>query len=89
MDELERPCRVCGLTGWMRKRTKHDRGTRFDAQTCSGACRVALHRGRDLAYLRDWHPALAHARRSIHRAIADDVAIQKMRTAMARERRAR
>ena len=74
-----RPCRVCGLE-W--------RPTRFDALTCTDACRQRLCRGQDLAYLRDWSPDVARARRFVHEAIVADIETRKVVAAMKRERRA-
>jgi hypothetical protein len=74
-----RPCRVCGLE-W--------RPTRFDALTCTDACRQRLCRGQDLAYLKDWPPDVARARRFVHEAIRADIETRKVVAAMKRERRA-
>jgi len=70
---------VCGLE-W--------RPTRFDALTCTDACRQRLCRGQDLAYLTDWPPDVARARRFVHEAIVADIETRKAVTAMKRERRA-
>jgi hypothetical protein len=70
---------VCGLE-W--------RPTRFDALTCTDACRQRLCRGQDLAYLKDWPPDLARARRFVHEAIVSDIETRKAVAAMKRERRA-
>jgi hypothetical protein len=74
-----RPCRVCGLE-W--------RPARFDALTCTDACRQRLCRGQDLAYLKDWPPDVARARRFVHEAIVSDIETRKVVAAMKRERRA-
>jgi hypothetical protein len=70
---------VCGLE-W--------RPARFDALTCTDACRQRLCRGQDLAYLRDWPPDVARARRFVHEAIVSDIETRKAVAAMKRERRA-
>jgi hypothetical protein len=70
---------VCGLE-W--------RPTRFDALTCTDACRQRLCRGQDLAYLKDWPPDVARARRFVHEAIVADIDTRKVVAAMKRERRA-
>jgi hypothetical protein len=70
---------VCGLE-W--------RPTRFDALTCTDACRQRLCRGQDLAYLQDWPPDVARARRFVHDAIVADIETRKVVAAMKRERRA-
>jgi hypothetical protein len=78
MSDL-RACRVCGLE-W--------RPARFDALTCTDACRQRLCRGQDLAYLKDWPPDVARARRFVHEATVSDIATRKVVAAMKRERRA-
>src|ERR1700681_3291742 len=79
MSSDTRPCRVCALE-W--------RPTRFDALTCTSACRQRLCRGQDLAYLKDWPPDVARARRYVHEAIISDIETRKVVAAMKRERRA-
>jgi hypothetical protein len=79
MSSAKRPCRVCGLE-W--------RPIRFDALTCTDACRQRLCRGQDLAYLKDWPPDVARARRFVHEAIVFDIETAKAVAAMKRERRA-
>ena len=79
MSSDTRPCRVCGLE-W--------RPTRFDALTCTDACRQRLCRGQDLTYLRGWPLDVARARRFVHEAIVADIETRKAVTAMRRERRA-
>jgi hypothetical protein len=86
--ELDRPCRVCGRDDWVRKGTRHDRATRFDAEVCGDRCRKLRERGHDLAYLRDWSPPLAQARRFRHEAITADIETWNAVNAMRRERRA-
>ena len=70
---------MCGLE-W--------RPTRFDALTCTDACRQRLCRGQDLAYLKDWPPDVARARRFVHEAVISDIETRKVVAAMKRERRA-
>ena len=79
MSSDTRPCRVCGLE-W--------RPARFDALTCTDACRQRLCRGQDLAYLKDWPPDVARARRFVHEAIVSDIETRKVVAAMKRELRA-
>jgi hypothetical protein len=79
MSSDQRPCRVCGVK-W--------RPSRFDALTCTDACRQRLCRGQDLAYLKDWPSDVARARRFVHEAIAADIETRKAITAIKRERRA-
>jgi hypothetical protein len=74
----ERPCCVCGLE-WRPKR--------FDAVTCSDACRKRLERGGYLAYLRDWPADRAQARMFLHDALKASIDTQKSVTATRRERR--
>ena len=78
MSSDARPCRVCGLE-W--------RPTRFDALTCTDACRQRLCRGQDLAYLKDWPPDVARARRFVHEATVSAIETRKAVAAMKRERR--
>jgi hypothetical protein len=86
--EPTRYCFGCGRDDWVRE------FTRFDAKTCSGACRIRVMRdieqGHPLAYIDamdDWTEAQKRARRSLHQAIDDMIAIEKMVRAARRERR--
>jgi hypothetical protein len=74
----KRPCLVCG---------SEFRPVRSDARCCTSTCRQRLHRGQRLAYLQDCPPAQQLARQTLHQAIEDTIAIEKVVRAARRERR--
>jgi hypothetical protein len=63
-----RICRVCGLLFTPR---------RSDARTCSPKCRVALHRGKDLAYLADLPKREQRRDRQLHAEMDEAIAASK------------
>jgi hypothetical protein len=67
------------------------KSTRFDAETCSMACRKACspkaNRGGDLEYLRDLPDDQARSRRFLHEAIRDEIELERMIRAQRRDYR--
>jgi hypothetical protein len=62
-------CRACGETF---------HSCRIDAKTCSAQCRQDLHENGDLAYITALPSAQQIARRALHQAEDDEIAIERM-----------
>jgi hypothetical protein len=63
------------------------RSTRFDAETCGVACRKAVSRGHDLAYIDNLPEDVARSRRFLHETIRFEIETQKARRAQRRDYR--
>src|SRR5262245_14006878 len=68
MQPQRRICRVCGSLFTPR---------RSDARTCSAACRVGLHRGKDLAYLAELPKPEQRRDRRFHQEVDAAIAARK------------
>jgi hypothetical protein len=75
---MKRPCAVCGLTF---------QPTQYHAKVCCATCRQRLHRGGRLFYVEELPQVQQQARRALHQAIEDTIAIEKVVRAARRERR--
>jgi hypothetical protein len=61
--------------------------TRFDARTCSDTCRQRLRRGGHTVYIENLPHVQKLARRALHQAIEDTIAIERVVRSARRERR--